>query len=97
METGHCREIRGQCFAFACFKLLKQVVHGLLDELLRWVVVLRGALLVGGFARHRRIFTVRRVGGGVAAGVWHDVRSPVVPAWGEIPKEGVCLKPNFFC
>jgi hypothetical protein len=44
----------------------------------------------------RRIFTVRRGGGGVVAGVRHDVRSPVMPAWGEILKEGVCLKPNFF-
>jgi hypothetical protein len=25
---------------------------------------------------------VRRGGGGVAAGVRHDVRSPVLPAWG---------------
>ena len=47
METGHRREIRGKCFALARFKLLKQVIHGLLDELLRWVVALRGALLVG--------------------------------------------------
>ncbi len=50
METGHRREIRGQCFALARFKLLEQVIHGLLDELLRGVVALRGALLVGGFA-----------------------------------------------
>jgi hypothetical protein len=97
METGHRCEICGQCFALASFKLLEQVVYGLFDELLRGVIALRGALLVGRFARHRRIFTVRRGGGGVAAGVWHDVRSPVLPAWGEILKEGICIKPNFFC
>jgi hypothetical protein len=68
----------------------------LLDELLRGVVALRGALLVRGFAAERRIVAVRRGGGGVAAGVRHDLRSPVLPAWGEILKEGVCLKPNFF-
>ena len=50
METGHRREIRGQGFALARFKLLEQVIHGLLDELLRGVVALRGALLVRGFA-----------------------------------------------
>jgi hypothetical protein len=97
METGHSREIRGQSFALARFKLLEQVVHGLFDELLRGVIALRGALLVGGFVRHRRIFTVRRGGGGIVAGVWHGVRSPVLPAWGEILKEGICIKPNFFC
>ena len=69
METGHRREIRGQSFALARLKLLKQVIHGLLDELLRGVVALRGALLVRGFAAERRIFAVRRGGGGVAAGV----------------------------
>jgi hypothetical protein len=53
MEPGHCREIRGQGFALARFKLLEQVVHGLLDELLCGVVFLRGALLVGRFARLR--------------------------------------------
>ena len=77
METGHCREIRGQSFALARFKLLEQVIHGLLDELLRGVVALRGALLVGGFAAVRRIFAVRR-GGGVVVGagscVGHDFR-----------------------
>jgi hypothetical protein len=78
VETGHRREIGGQGFALACFKLLEQVIHGLLDELLRRVVALRGALLVGRLARRRRIVTVRRGGCGVAAGgccVSHDVRS----------------------
>ena len=77
METGHCCEIRGQSFALARFKLLEQVIHGLLDELLRGVVALRGALLVRGFAAVRRIFAVRR-GGGVVVGagscVGHDFR-----------------------
>jgi hypothetical protein len=57
METGHRREICGQCLALARFKLLKQVIHGLLDKLLRGVVALRGALLVRGFAAERRTFT----------------------------------------
>ena len=74
METGHCRKIGGQGFALARLKLLDQKVHGLLDELLRGVVALRGALLVGRFAAERRIVAVRRGGGGVAVGVSHDVR-----------------------
>jgi hypothetical protein len=97
METRHRRQIRGQGFAFSRFKLLEQKVYGLLDELLCGVVFLRGALLVRGLTAERRIFAVRRGGGGcVAAGVRHGVCSPLVPAWGEILKEGVCLKPNFF-
>jgi hypothetical protein len=96
MEPGHCGEIRGQCLALARFKLLEQKVYCLFDELLCGVVFLRGALLVRGLAAERRIFAVRRGGGGIAAGVRHIVRSPVPPAWGEILKEGVCLKPNFF-
>jgi hypothetical protein len=80
MEPGHCSEIRGQGLAFSRFKLLEQKVYGLLDELLCGVVFLRGVLLVGRFApvAERRIFAMRRGGGGcVAAGVRHDVRSPV--------------------
>jgi len=46
METCHRAEIRGQGFALACLKLLDEVVNGLLDELLCWVVFLAGALLV---------------------------------------------------
>jgi hypothetical protein len=100
MESGHRRQIRRQGFALARLKLMQQKVHGLLDELLCGVVFLAGALLVGRFApvEERRIFVVRRGGGCCAAAVCvrHDVRSPVLPAWGEILKEGVCLKPNFF-
>jgi hypothetical protein len=47
VEAGHCSEIRGQRLAFTCFKLLEQVIYGLLDELLRGILALRGALLVG--------------------------------------------------
>jgi len=50
MEPRHCREVGGQGFALARFKLLEQEVHGLLDELLSGVVFLGGALLVGRFA-----------------------------------------------
>ena len=46
MEPGHRGQIRGQGFALARFKLLNKVVYGLLDELLRGVVFLAGALLV---------------------------------------------------
>jgi len=73
METGHCRKVGGQRFTLACLKLLDEKVHGLLDELLRGVVAQRGALLVGGLARKRRIVAVRRGGG--AVGVRHGVRS----------------------
>jgi hypothetical protein len=65
MEPGHCGEIRGQGLALARFKLLEQKVYGLLDELLCGVVFLRGALLVRGFSCERRIFAVRRGGGGL--------------------------------
>jgi hypothetical protein len=78
MKPGHCGEIRGQCLALARFKLLNQEVHGLLDKLLRGVVALRGALLVRGLAAERRILAVRRgCGRCAAAGVRHDVCSPV--------------------
>jgi len=85
MKPGHCGEIRGQGFALARFKLLNEKVHGLLDKLLRGVVALRSALLVGRFApvAERRIFAVRRGALGAAAGVRHGVCSPV-PAWGGI-------------
>ena len=46
METRHRAEIRGQGFALACLKLLDEVIHGLLDELLGGVVFLAGPLLV---------------------------------------------------
>ena len=46
METRHRAEIRGQSFALARLKLLDEVIHGLLDELLCRVVFLAGALLV---------------------------------------------------
>ena len=62
METRHRAEIRGQGFALACLKLLDEVIHGLLDELLCGVVFLAVALLVRGLAAVLpcRIFTVRR-------------------------------------
>ena len=62
MEPRHRAEIGGQGFALACLKLLEQIIHGLLDELLCGVVLLRGALLVRGIAAgaKRRILTVRR-------------------------------------
>jgi hypothetical protein len=50
VKAGHCRQIRGQRLALACFKLLEQELDGLLDELLHGVFALGGALLVGGFA-----------------------------------------------
>ena len=53
VEAGHCAEIRGQGFALARLKLLDEKIHGLLDELLRGVVALRGALLVRGFCAVR--------------------------------------------
>jgi hypothetical protein len=40
---------------------------------------------------------VRRGGGRcVAAGIRHDVRSPVLPAWGGFRRRASQLKPNFF-
>ncbi len=87
MEAGHCGKVGGQRFALACLKLLEQKIYGLLDELLRGVVFLRVALLIGRFARvaERRIFPVRRDGCGCVAGyVRHDGCSPVLPARGGI-------------
>ena len=62
METRHRAEVRGQSFALACLKLLNEVVHGLLDELLCGVVFLATALLIRRLAAvpPRRIFPVRR-------------------------------------
>jgi len=99
MEPSHCSKVGGQGFALARLKLQEEVVHGLLDELLCGVVFLGGALLVRRFAvtAERRIFPVRRGGGGCAAGcVKHDVCSPVAAREGRSLKEGVCLNPNFF-
>ena len=43
--------IRGEAYrlrmSIPCFKLLDEVIHSLLDEQLRGVVALRGALLAG--------------------------------------------------
>ena len=64
VKTGHCAEIRGQGFALAFLKLLEQEVNGLFDELLRGVLALGGALLIGRIAAMRRILPVRRGGGG---------------------------------
>ena len=76
METRHCSEIRGQGFALARFKLLNKKIHGLLDDKLRRVVLLAGALLIrrrAALGPLRRIFPVRRgvatVGCVVADGV----------------------------
>ena len=62
METRHRAKVRGQGFALACLKLLNEVVHGLLDELLCGVVFLAGALLVRRLAAVLpcRILPVRR-------------------------------------
>ena len=62
METGHRAQIGGQRFALARLKLLDEVIHGLLDEQLRGVIALCGALLIGRIAAAplRRIFPVRR-------------------------------------
>ena len=62
MEPRHRAKIRGQGFALARLKLLNEVVHGLLDELLCGVVFLAGALLVRRLAAVLpcRIFPVRR-------------------------------------
>ena len=95
MESCHCVQVRGESFALACLKLLDEVIHRLLDEQLRGVVALCGALLVGGIAAiaERRIFPVRcgvAAAGCAVAGVgccgccngeWHVVllRSPVGP------------------
>ncbi len=67
VKAGHCAEIRGQGFALAFLKLLEQEVNGLFDELLRGVLALGGALLIGGVAAERRILSVRRGGGVVGA------------------------------
>ena len=69
VEAGHCAEVRGQGLALARLKLLNEKIHGLLDDKLCGVVLLAGALLVGGGAALgalRRIFPVRR--GGAADG-----------------------------
>ena len=62
METRHRAEIRGQGFALARLKLLDEIIHGLLDELLGGVVFLAVALLVRRLAAVLpcRILPVRR-------------------------------------
>jgi hypothetical protein len=62
MKPRHRAEIRGQGFAFARLKLLDEIIHGLLDELLGGVVFLAVALLVRRLAAVLpcRIFPVRR-------------------------------------
>jgi hypothetical protein len=49
-ELRHRHEIRGESFALACFKLLGEVIHRLLDDELRGVVALACALLIGRIA-----------------------------------------------
>lgn len=98
METGHCGKVGGRRFALACLKLLEQETHGLLDELLREVIFLCVALLVGRFAlvAERRILPVRRNACGCGAGcVRHNVLSSGARL-GQNLKEGFCLKPNSF-
>jgi len=96
METRHRAEIRGQSFALARLKLLDEVIHGLLDELLCRVVFLAVALLVRRLAAVLpcRIFSVRRgvadygcaIAGGegcVADCGWHNSSPRLLPAVGR--------------
>src|SRR5581483_558976 len=88
MEPSHRAKIRSQGFAFACLKLLDQIVHGLLDELLCGVVFLAGALLVRRFAAGPtcRIIPVRRGAadnGRTAHGGWHNSSPRLLPAVGR--------------
>ncbi len=100
MEPGHRSQVGSQRFTLARLKLLDEMVYGLLNELLRGILALAGALLVGGIAAERRICPVRRGIADVAAGVRHDVHSPVLPAGGRDSEGGhlpLTLSPNFFC
>ena len=88
METRHRAEIRGQSFALARLKLLNEVVHGLLDELLCGVVFLAVALLVRRLASVLpcRISPMRRGGadnGGTAHGGCHWSIPRLLPAEGR--------------
>ena len=96
METRHRSEVLGQGFALACLKLLNEIIHGLLDELLCGVVFLGSALLVRRFAAGPtcRIFPVRRGvadngcaiadgEGCVADSGWHDSFPHLLPAEGR--------------
>jgi hypothetical protein len=88
MKLCHRAKVRGQGFALACLKLLDEVVHGLLDKLLRWVVFLAGALLIRRLAAVLpcRIIPVRRgVGdnGCTAHGGCHCAVPRLLPAVGR--------------
>ena len=96
MEPRHCAEVRGQRFALACLKLLNEIVHGLLDELLGGVVLLAAALLVRRLAAVLpcRIFPVRRgaadngcaIAGGEGCTAhcgWHDSVPHLLPTVGR--------------
>ena len=47
MELRHRVQVGGQGLALGRLKLLDEVIHGLFDKLLRGVVALVGALLIG--------------------------------------------------
>ena len=95
VEPRHRAQIGGEHVALPRVKLLDEVIDSLLDELLRRVFALRGALLVRRVAALglRRIFAVRREvapgwaiagGEGCGAGGWRcHVGAPQVPAHGR--------------
>jgi hypothetical protein len=95
VEPRHRAEVGGEGLAVARLKLFHEVVHGLFDQDLGGVVLLRGALLIGGVVAValRRICSVRREvaagwaiagGEGCGAGGWRcHVGAPQVPAQGR--------------
>ncbi len=90
MKATHRVEIGCECIGVSGLKLRDEAQDVFSDELLRG---LRLPFFTGG---SRVAGVAAGVGVVAAVCVRHDVRSPLVPAWGKILKEGVCLKPNFF-